>query len=214
MNGRELYEKRQGDFHSQLAKSRNPVRAWFHRFRQCEVKELVTENYKPGSIIVDVGCNNCVWNTDKLPLVGVDVAQNLVDHAVTRGRLSSPVICDITRIALRSECADIVVAAEILEHIADHNQALVELNRILKKDGKLVLTVPYDTYFSAWKPLFWLQCLLHGWVLGDDYFRQHGGHVHHFSPKRIRELLEKHGFLVTKQYTNFRFTIFTLAQKA
>ncbi len=213
MNGRELYEKRQEDFHSQLTKSRNPVRAWFHRFRQSEVQELVTENYKPGSIIVDLGCNNCVWNTDKLPLVGVDVAQNLVEHAVTRGRLSSPVISDITRIALQSECADIVIAAEILEHISDQDEALAELYRILKKDGKLVLTVPYDTFFSAWKPLFWLHCLWHGWVLGDDYFRQRCGHVHHFSPKTVRELLEKHGFLVLRQFSNFRFTIFTLAQK-
>ncbi len=214
MNDIELYEKRQKDFHSRLAKSRNPVRSWFHRFRQCAVRELVTESYKRGDIIVDVGCGNCVWNTDKLPVVGVDVAQNLVEYAVKQGRVSSPVICDITRIALRSESADIVIAAEILEHISDHDEALAELKRILKKDGKLVLTVPYDTFFSAWKPLFWLHCLWQGWVFGDDYFKQRCGHVNHYSPKKIRELLEKHDFFVLKQFTNFRFTIFSLAQKA
>jgi ubiquinone/menaquinone biosynthesis C-methylase UbiE len=213
MNDIELYEKRQKDFHSNLAKSPNPVRAWFHRFRQCAVKELVTESYKRGDTIVDVGCGNCLWNTDKLPVVGVDVAPNLVEYAVRKGRVSSPLICDITRIALRSECGDIVIAAEILEHISDYDDALVELRRVLKKGGKLVLTVPYDTFFSAWKPLFWLHCLLQGWVFGDHYFKQRCGHVHHFSPKKIRELLEKHDFLVLKQFTNFRFTIFTLAQK-
>ena len=214
MNSRDLYNKRQKDFYTELAKSPNPLRAWFHRSRHGEVKQLVTENYQRGDIIVDVGCGNCLWNTNKLPVVGVDVAQNLVEYAVRQGRVSSTLICDVTRIELPSEYADIVVAAEIIEHVADSDEALSEIKRILRKNGKLVVTVPYDTFFSAWRPLFWLHCLLHGWVFGDEYFRQRCGHVNHFSPQEIRDLLEKHDFSVIKQFTNFRFTIFTLAQKA
>jgi ubiquinone/menaquinone biosynthesis C-methylase UbiE len=213
MNGKEFYEKRQKDFYHRLTQSSNPVRAWFHRFRQHAVYELVTENYTRGDIIVDAGCGNCLWNEDKLPVVGVDVAQNLVEHAFKEGRLSSTVICDIKQIGLPSEYADIAVAAEIIEHISDPDKALDEIKRIVKKNGKLVVTVPYDTVFSAWRPLFWLHCSLQGWVFGDEYYQQRCGHVNHYSPRKIRELLEKHDFSIIRQFTNFRFTIFTLAQK-
>lgn len=213
MNSKDLYEKRRQNFYVELTKSPNPLRAWFHRFRHRAVNQLVTAHYRRDDIIVDVGCGNCLWNTSKLPVVGVDVAQNLVEYAIEQGRVSSAVICDVSRIELPSDYADIVVAAEIVEHLDDPDEALNEVRRILRTNGTLVLTVPYDTFFSAWRSLFWLQCLLHGRVFGDDYFRHRCGHVNHFSPQSIRGLLERHGFSVIEQFTNSRFTIFTLAQK-
>lgn len=49
---------------------------------------------------------------------------------------------DNERIPLPSNSADIVLFNEILEHLTDPIHALLEANRILKKNGKIILTTP------------------------------------------------------------------------
>lgn len=51
-------------------------------------------------------------------------------------------IIDMTRISYPDESFDYIIASMVLEHILDETQALNELVRVIKKDGKILLTVP------------------------------------------------------------------------
>ena len=208
-----LYTQRREDFYDIQTKSLNPLRSWFHTTRHRIVGNLVSDNYKKGMKVVDLACGNCVWNAKKIPVIGVDISKKLMEHAFKNGRISEAIVSDVHTVKLADGYADIVVATEMLEHMPSYEKVVYEMARILKKGGKLILTVPYDTFFSMWKPLFKVQCILQGYVFGDDYYKHECGHINHFSPKAIRNVLEKNGFKILKQFTNYRFTIFTLAEK-
>ncbi len=52
---------------------------------------------------------------------------------------------DITDIQFKNEIFDYVIANHVLEHISDDGKALQEMNRVLKKEGILILSFPICT---------------------------------------------------------------------
>jgi SAM-dependent methyltransferase len=71
---------------------------------------------------------------------------------------------------------DLVIAAEILEHIPDDRAAIAEAVRVLRPGGRLAVTVP------RW----WPERVC--WALSDAYHTVEGGHVRIY---RRRELLAR-----------------------
>lgn len=53
------------------------------------------------------------------------------------------ILSDICSIPVSDESFDIVMCTEVLEHVIDPQKALLELNRILKKGGYLLITAPF-----------------------------------------------------------------------
>lgn len=201
------------DFYDIQTKSFNPLRSWFHISRQKIVQNLVLNEYKNKHVVVDLACGNCVWNIQKLPVIGVDINKKLMEYAIKQGRLSKAIVCDIRKIKLPKNCADIVVATEVLEHLHDYKKVIAEINRILKPNGVAIISVPFDTILSMWMPLFGIQCLVQGYLFGNDYYKKQCGHVNHFSRKTIRHAFEEKGFITKKQFSNLRFTIFNIFKK-
>jgi ubiquinone/menaquinone biosynthesis C-methylase UbiE len=62
------------------------------------------------------------------------------------------VVADITSLPYASDCFDAIVCGWVLEHLPDPALGLLELARVLRPDGKLLLLTTEDT---------WL-----GWVCG------------------------------------------------
>ena len=62
------------------------------------------------------------------------------------------IISDITEIPVHDCSFDAVMCVEVLEHVPDPILAIKELSRILKKDGLLIMTVPFAslTHFSPY----------------------------------------------------------------
>jgi len=201
------------DFYDIQTKSSNPLRSWFHSKRQEIVQSLVLSEYKNKDVVVDLACGNCVWNAKKIPVIGVDINKKLMEHAIKQGRLSKAVVCDIRKIKLPKNYADIVVATEVLEHLHDYKEVISEIRRILKPKGVAIISVPFDTLLSMWMPLFGIQCFIQGYLFGNDYYKKQCGHVNHFSPKTIRQAFEESGFSAKRQFGNFRFTIFNIFKK-
>lgn len=211
---RKIYaEHIEEDFYESQAKSVNPLRSWFHTSRQKKLLEWVKELYFKGMKIADLGCGNCVWNSEKLPVIGVDYSKKMLERAKRAGRLCKCIVRNINHTNFKANSIDLVVISEVLEHVPDYRKTLNEIHRILKPKGKLLVTVPYDTFFSLWKPFFAVQCFLQGSVYGNEYYKRNCGHIHHFSPKSLRSELEKSGFKITRYYNHGFFTIFMLAEK-
>jgi len=55
-------------------------------------------------------------------------------------------VCDISSIPLPDGCLDAIVCTEVLEHVLDPLAVLDEFARLLKPDGKLLLTAPLLSY--------------------------------------------------------------------
>jgi SAM-dependent methyltransferase len=53
------------------------------------------------------------------------------------------VVTDATALPIRSQCADLIVCFESLQHIARYNEMLNEAVRVLRPSGNIILSVPF-----------------------------------------------------------------------
>ncbi len=206
------YEHIGESFYEDQTRSLNPIRSWYHSSRHGLVREIVKRYYSGGKIL-DVACGNCVWNDQRLPVTGLDVNQGFLDVAFKNGRLKDFIVGKIQSNPFKENSFDLIVCAEFLEHCLDYSPIIQEFNRILKKGGIAVVTVPYDTPLSLWRPLFKVQCFLQGNVLGNDYYKAECGHVNHFSPKTIIESFAKRGFELMEFKNHAYFLIAIVLKK-
>jgi 2-polyprenyl-3-methyl-5-hydroxy-6-metoxy-1,4-benzoquinol methylase len=201
------------DFHEEMMNSANPVRRWFHRSKNALILKTVKRFAGDKAKIVDLGCGTVNWNTEGFPVLGIDLNPGMLSKAKKEGRLSNFKVASVQKTGLPDQSADMVIVSEVLEHLTDFENAIDEIRRILAPNGVVLVTVPYDTTISLWKPLFFMQCFLHGTLRREKYFKREAGHVNHFSPASIAGFFRKHDFEIEAQFDNKRFTIFTVARK-
>ena len=72
-----------------------------------------------------------------------------------------------------------MICTEVLEHVTDDCQAIDELNRILKEDGTIAVSVP--TFLS--ESIYWR--------LSSRYHSTPGGHVRKYRKKQLIRLLDR-----------------------
>ncbi len=94
----------------------------------------------------------------------------------------------ITEIPFTDNSFSTAFSTEVFEHLADEQieKGLAEIKRILKPEGKLILTVPFEENFAY----NWIVC-----PHCNKEFHKYG-HLQYFDEKRMNELLQKNGFKV------------------
>jgi len=99
------------------------------------------------------------------------------------GSMASVTNGDALHLPFADATFDRVIAAEVLEHVTDDQQALDEVFRVLKPGGTLAATVP------SWLPEH--IC----WALSEEYHAPfvEGGHVRIYSEPRLRARMRKAG---------------------
>jgi len=208
------YVKIKGTFYDELTdpKKVGRFRSWLHNARYQELSNSVKRYYRKGNVVLDLACGSCNWNSDKIPVIGVDINENLLNFGLKNGRLSKKIVADIYRIPLKSNFADIVIMSEILEHVSEIDKVLAESKRVLKIGGKLITSVPYDSFPSPHLALFTIHCLIKGYIFGDPYYKKFCGHINRFSMRKIRSILANH-FKIIEQFPEHMLHIFTIAEK-
>lgn len=207
------YNEFQADFYEQVLDQRNILRSWFHNSRNKKIHEYVLKYYKRKNVIADLGCGNVLWNKTGLPVIGVDVNENFLDYNLTSGKIIQKAVCSLDDIKLPDQSVDIVIISEVIEHLPRLNEHIKEISRIVKAGGYIISSVPYDTFFSLWKPLFAVQCFYRGNILGEKYYQERCGHINNFSKKSISQLFLDNNFKIIEQHNHCYFTIFTIVQK-
>ena len=208
------YASLEGSFYDDQTnpKKSGLFRAWLHTSRYVELNKTIHKYFKKGDRVVDLACGSCNWNVGKLPVVGVDINEDLLKTGKKHGLLKEVHVGDIYKIPLPKESADIIIMTEILEHVEDLPKVLKEVDRVLKKGGKLITTVPYDSFPSPHFPMFFAHCLYKGFIKKDPYYKKFCGHINHFSMRKMRNLLTTR-FKVIEQFPEHMLHIFTVAQK-
>ena len=77
---------------------------------------------------------------------------------------------------------DLIVCSEVLEHLHEYHDAVIEINRVLKPGGK----------FFASVPAFWPEKIC--WYLSKEYQNQPGGHLRILDQKKLIHEIEDRGF--------------------
>ena len=152
---------------------------------------------RPGDRILDIGCGAgrhtaAVYEGRRVVVVGADLDVGDLKQARERlelhdrlglgaGGLWQLTAADVNRLPFGDGAFDLVICAEVLEHIPDDHGAAGELVRVLKPGGQLAVSVPR---FGPEK-----LC----WVLSPAYSRQKGGHIRIYRKPRLIEMLTAAG---------------------
>lgn len=152
-------------------------------------------NLKPNDFVLDAGCGlgRHLRHLARIPglnIVGIDKdtwslretgkAMESQPDALSKDYLVS--IADINRLPFADASFDCIICSEVLEHIPDHQNAIKELDRILKPHGTLAVSVP--RYFTE------RIC----WFISRDYHNNEGGHIRIYRKKQLRKMLTNQGF--------------------
>lgn len=76
---------------------------------------------------------------------------------------------------------DRIICSEVMEHVGDDEKACGELSRVLKKNGRIAITVP--TIFS--EQIYDL--------LTYEYFTSPGGHIRKYFPGEVAAMMRRNG---------------------
>lgn len=120
----------------------SPSRRWIARQLDASVKKIIERHFasdaRPAGnlTLVDLGCGampyRYLWEKVTQRYIGVDMHEN--SNADFHYDNASG------KVPLDSETADVVLSTQVLEHVPDPAGYLAEAERILKPDGKLVLS--------------------------------------------------------------------------
>lgn len=136
------------------------------------IKQL-SQHFTNGNLL-DIGCGTkpyqSLFKVDTY--TGMDYGKN-----GTNSNQNADVIYDGRRFPFKNSSFEYALATEVLEHVFDPIFFIKEINRILKKDGKLLLTVPF-----VW----------------DEHEQPYD--FGRYTSFGLKDLLEKNGFEVMEQY--------------
>jgi ubiquinone/menaquinone biosynthesis C-methylase UbiE len=131
-----------------------------------------------GQDVLDIGCNNGygtkIISKNCASIIGVDVSDQAVAEAqrtYATGDLQFRVISGLS-LPFEDQTFDLITSFQVIEHVADVEEYLSEIKRVLKTGGKVVFTTPnaevrLDPGTKPWNPF----------------------HVREYSPEELKKLL-------------------------
>ncbi len=150
-----------------------------------------------GDRILDVGCGEGrhtigAYLAANVTAIGVDLCEKDLETARQRARDFEDTdnanksihfqACNALELPFEDDSFDKVICSEVLEHIPDYQGVLREINRVLKPNGLLAVSVP-----RAWPEEI---C----WKLSKPYRQVEGGHIRIFNSTQLQHDVEDFGW--------------------
>ena len=158
-------------------------------YRDKVIFKNIEEN---SSVILDVGCGEGI-TLEKLlkaypdkDIKGVDINEENID--ICKSYNLSVLKGDILNLDIANETVDCCILSEVIEHVKNYSSALIEIKRILRKGGKLIIVFPNDFVFKFAR-------------IATFRFREafyNPGHVRQWIPRSMKRCLKSLGFEIVK----------------
>lgn len=154
------------------------------------------EEIKRGGRLLDLGCGIGLfletvneYSSYNWELFGVDVNDRLIKTARERLPFVKYYCGTLSTRPFSSNYFDCVTCFDVLEHDLNLKHTLVEIKRVLKPNGLLVVQVPNRASLMAY--------------LCDDEWDWWSvpDHIFHFTPKTLTLTMEDYGFRLVKTFT-------------
>ena len=167
--------------------------------------QRLAKGLPPGSRILDLGCGRGTmlgtFANLGLEVHGVEVSERAARGADSRAEIH--IAERLSDVRLTSESFDRVVIWHVLEHLVNPRETLLEVHRILKPSGQVVIAVPnFSSLQARWAGPVWFHL---------DLPR----HLHHFPLEALRNLIEGCGLRChATRHFSFRQNPFGWVQSA
>ena len=159
--------------------------------------------------VLDIGCGTGAFaerirgDLPEARVWGVDLVAGMLNKGGGRWRLHrehvQPVQGDSERLPFAGGSFDVVTCANSFHHYPHQDRAIVEMHRVLRPGGRMLLV---DGYRDApW-----------GWFIYDVCVAAREGAVHHASAQRVRDLFAAAGFAEVEQQVHRGLAPFLLTE--
>lgn len=184
-----------------MSKKSTGERLEFFDFSDVTVEHLhryaIANDFVEGKVILDIasgeGYGSYILSNKALEVIGVDIDIESVQNAKEKYLKDNLrfIVGNADNIPVESNSIDIVVSFETIEHHDKHEEMFLEIKRVLKDDGILIMSSPDKKYYS------------------DLTGQYNPFHVKELYFKEFKELVNK-SFQFTKYYyqNSFNFNSF------
>ena len=113
----------------------------------------------PDSLILDVPCGRGFYLEryryiePTATLIGIELDDDTVRMAQAALPGAALGRAAIERLPFRNDTFDAAICSEVLEHVTDDGDALVEVARVVRPGGLIAITVPHAEYPFWWDPI-------------------------------------------------------------
>ena len=187
---------------------RNFLQRMWHTNKLNTILALIEDTPKK---VLDVGCasgwflSNIAAKFPRASYYGIDI----YDKGIAYAKLLYPNIqfkvADAHAIPFPNETFDLIICTEVLEHVDDPKGALLEMRRVLTKNGKVIIELDSGTVLFSIVWYLWRKA--YGRVWNDS-------HLHSFTARKLEQVTTSSGFTIRQKRTfNFGMAIVFLLQK-
>jgi ubiquinone/menaquinone biosynthesis C-methylase UbiE len=94
------------------------------------------------------------------------------------------IVCAAEKLALPDNSVDTIFSFETLEHVENEEETINEMHRVLRRGGRVILTIPFIAPF-------------HGANVGTDFGLSKADYRRYSAPG-LAKLFERHGFKIVE----------------
>lgn len=141
-----------------MTKKSTGERLEFYGYSDVTIEHLhryaVANDFVKNKVVLDIasgeGYGSYILAKKALQVIGVDIDVESVIDANEKYKKNNLkfIVGNADNIPLESNSIDIVVSFETIEHHDKHDEMLLEIKRVLKKDGLLIMSSPDKEFYS------------------------------------------------------------------
>lgn len=158
--------------------------------RNLALKKFIGVNNIKNKTILDIGCGfgwfeYCFQDkAKKIIAIDIDKKNLLKCKKQINSKNIEFIFGDGLSIPMKENSVDVVVASEVIEHLSKGSEDIFlrEIKRVLKKDGVIYLTTPFESFWSNLTDPAW-------WLIGHR----------HYSLNKMLNLLNQNDLVLVKK---------------
>jgi SAM-dependent methyltransferase len=159
---------------------------WWFEGRKIILRKILKKNLINTKKILDYGCGVGINLTmlSEFGKVYYYDKNKLAINYVKKRHFNKKIFVNVTRLSKFKKKFDLIIAADVIEHIKNDRKEIFKLSNLLKKDGYILITVPtFQSLFSL-KDLSLM-------------------HYRRYNKKSLHKLLDKSFHIIKFTYFNF-----------